>query len=84
MSYGEQTRGKSVLPGGAWLFENLKGLQRKRFHQMNRYPFSKASCLAAGEGQGEREGWAAGGGGGVEEGYLGRGQTLLKLGRMNC
>lgn len=28
---------------------------------MNRYPFSKDSCLAAGEGTGETEGWAAGG-----------------------
>lgn len=34
-------------------FENLKSPQRQRFRQMNRYPFSKASCSAAGEGWGE-------------------------------
>lgn len=55
MSYGEQTRGKSVSPRGVWLFENLKSPQRQRFHQMNRSPFSKASCLAAGKGTGRRE-----------------------------
>lgn len=50
MSHGEQTRGKSVSPRGVWLFENLKKPpEAVVFHQMNRYPFSKASCSAAGE-----------------------------------
>lgn len=48
---------------GFFFSRNLKIPPRRRFYQMNRYPFSKASCLAVGERDGEREGSAGGCGG---------------------
>lgn len=55
----QQTRRSTVSLQGVWFFEILKSPQRNWFHQLNRYPHSKAPHLVSdveGEGWGGREG----------------------------